>query len=66
MEKATKTITIGTFIRNNRTKITKAIFGLHNDLVDVVNTMNDYEREVMIRNEPSLTTWAKSKGVELA
>jgi hypothetical protein len=63
---AAKTITIGTFIRNNRKKITEAIFGLHEDLVDKVKTMNDHEREVMIRNEPSLTTWAKSQGVALA
>jgi hypothetical protein len=66
MDAATKTITIGTFIRNNRKKITDAIFSLHPDLVDCVKSMNDGERSIMVQNEPTLVTWAKSQGVVMA
>ncbi len=63
---AEKTITIGTFIRNNRIAITEKIFELHDDLVGVVTKMNDTERRIMILNEPTLTAWAKEQGVVIA
>ena len=63
---AKKKITIGWFIRSNRSKLTEAIFNLHPDLVGLVKTVNDSEREIMIRNEPTLTTWAREQGVALA
>jgi len=66
MSKGTKTITIGTFIRNNRKALTEKIYQLHADLVGFVKTMNDDERRVMVLNEPTLKAWAIESGVVFA
>jgi hypothetical protein len=63
---AKKTIKLSTFINNYRTELTKRIFKLHSDLVGRVKTVNDDERRIMVLNEPSLKTWAISKGVVFA
>jgi len=63
---AKKTITIGTFIKNNRKVITEKIFEIHKDLVGKVKSMNDKERQVMILNEPELASWAAGQGVCIA
>ena len=61
-----KTIKLATFINNCRQELTKRIFKLHPDLVGKVKTVNDGERRIMVLNEPTLKTWAKTKGVVFA
>lgn len=61
-----KTIKLSTFINNYRQELTRRIFSLHSDLVGKVKTVNDDERRIMVLNEPSLKTWAISKGVVFA
>ena len=63
---AKKTIKMVTFINNNRKQITEKILELHEDLVGFVKRMSDDERRVMILNEPELTAWAISEGVQIS
>ena len=58
--------TMKQFIAENKTELFNRIFRLHKDLVGWVTSMNQKEMRIMVINEPTLTEWAKTEGVEIA
>jgi hypothetical protein len=60
-----KTIKLVTFINKFRKELTKRIIALHPDTAKL-KSFNDKERRVMVLNEPTLASWATSKGVVVA
>ena len=58
--------TMKQFIKENKTELLNRILRLHKDLVGWVTSMNQKEMRIMVINEPTLTEWAKTEGVEIA
>lgn len=55
--------TMKQFIKDNKTELFNRILRLHKDLVGIVKSVTWQECQTMIKNEPTLKTWAEANGV---